>query len=160
MLRNSLKIALCGLTILILCACTNNKPLLVHSPQKARFSNIKIKADPYLEYLICGKINDALPLYIEHPENYLINITISEKSSSAVYTQEQVAKEQLRVVALIEIYDRQYNAIGSKLVDAFSTYEVCDDIPFSVLSSKKQARSTVAQELANAIVFAIRSLIK
>ena len=85
-------------------------------------------------------------------------MTIKENSSSAVYTQKQVAKEQLRMVASIVVYDREYNELGSRLVDAFSTYEVCDDLPYSVLASKNQAWNTVSQELANSIVMAVVSI--
>ncbi len=163
MLRNSFKIAFCGLTILLVVGgCSSTRPLLTESPsaKQLKHNNIKIKADPYVEYKIRCTIEKMLPFYIKNIENYMINIDINENSSSVVYTERQVAKEQLRISAKIEIYDKNYNKIQDKLVDAFSTYEVCDDLPFSVLASKKQARNSILNELANSIALAISSVLK
>lgn len=163
MLRNCLKVALCGLIGLSIHGCTSTRPLLPvvdRSGQSVESADVKIKAEPIVEYQISQVIARTLSNYVQNPQDYIITIKVTEHSSSALYTQKQVAKEQLRMAASINVYDKDYNEIGSKLVDAFSTYEVCDELPFSVLSSKTQARNTVTQELANSIVFAIVSIIK
>lgn len=163
MLRNCLKVALCGLIGLSINGCTSTRPLLSvvdRSGRSVESADVKIKAEPIVEYQISRVIARTLSNYIQNPQDYIITIKVTEHSSSALYTQKQVAKEQLRMAASINIYDKDYNEIGSKLVDAFSTYEVCDELPFSVSSSKTQARNTVTQELANSIVFAIVSIIK
>lgn len=163
MLRNCLKVALCGLIGLSINGCTSTRPLLSvvdRSGQSVESADVKIKAEPIVEYQISQVIARTLSNYVQNPQDYIITIKVTEHSSSALYTQKQVAKEQLRMAASINVYDKDYNEIGSKLVDAFSTYEVCDELPFSVLSSKTQARNTVTQELANSIVFAIVSIIK
>lgn len=158
MLRNSLKITLCGLIILCLCGCSSTRPLLVSDHQNVSLDNVKIKADPAIEYRVSGIIKRLLPHYVKDPENYVINITVKETSSSAVYTRKEVAKEQLRMAALIEVYDKEYNEIGSRVIDSFATYEVCDELPFSVLSSQTQARNTVADSLAESVVLAIKNI--
>lgn len=107
-----------------------------------------------------GIIERELPLYVENLQLYKINIDIKGQRSSAVYTERQVTKEQLRMAAKIQVHDKSYNELGERLVDAFSTYETCDNLPFSVLASKKQAVNAVLDELGNSIVFAIVSIIK
>lgn len=164
MLRNCLKVALCGLIGLSINGCTSTRPLLSvvdrGGQSVVESADVKIKAEPIVEYQISEVIARTLFNYVQNPQDYIITVKVTEHSSSALYTQKQVAKEQLRMAASINVYDKDYNEIGSKLVDAFSTYEVCDELPFSVLSSKTQARNTVTQELANSIVFAIVSIIK
>ena len=158
MLRDSLKGAICGLIVIALCGCSSTRPLLDSRHEELSLCNVKIKADPRVEYQISGIINRLLPHYVKNPKDYFIAVTIKESSSSAVYTQRQVAKEQLRMAASVVVYDREYNELGSRLVDSFSTYEVCDDLPYSVLASKNQAWNTVSQELANSIVMAVVSI--
>lgn len=164
MFRNNLKIAFCGLIILsvfLVGGCSSTRPLLIENSSNERFyNNINIKSDPYAEYRIRSIIEKSLPFYVSNIEKYMINIDVKENSSSVVYTERQVAKEQLRISAKIEIYDKNYNKLSDKLVDAFSTYEVCDDLPFSVLASKKQARDSILNELANSIVLAVASVLK
>ncbi|MDR1391355.1 MAG: hypothetical protein LBI95_03255 [Holosporales bacterium] len=160
MLRNSVKIAFCGLSIAIVAGCSSTQPLLLKSRSVHKFDNIKINAEPYSEYRIRRIVENTLPLYIERHDRYRINIELTERDLSAVYTEKQVTKEQLRIAAKIEIYDEQYNLIATMLTDAFSTYEVCDDLPFSVLASKKQAKDSVLTELANAIVLTISEVLK
>ena len=159
MLRNSLKIAFCGIISILLAACTATHPILVSGAQNTSLKNVKIKAEPKIEYRISGVVKRLLPHYVKDPNNYIINITVKESSSSAIYTQKEVAKEQLRMAALVEVYDKEYDKIGSRLVDSFSTYEVCDEMPFSVLASQTQARNAIADSLAESIITTIKNII-
>ncbi len=160
MLRNCFKIAICGLISLLLLGCSETTPLLTNANSIKGSFDINIKAKPYEKYRVMGIIERTLPLYIKDLSLYKINIEIKGQTSSAVYTERQVTKEQLRMAAKIQVYDKSYNELGEKLVDAFSTYETCDNLPFSVLASKKQAQNAVLDELANSIVLAIVSVIK
>ncbi len=159
MLRNSLQIAFGGLVALNLSACTNVKPLIVDETGDMPLKNLHIKADPYLEYKFLGVLQRLLSNYL--PDNCQHNVTIElqEHTSSAIYTQKDIAKEQIRITAHIDVYDSAYNHIGSKMLDAYSTYEACDEMPHSVASAKLQARDTVIQELAQASALAIKAII-
>lgn len=160
MLRNYFKITICGLISILLAGCSETTSLLSNSGNfKGKF-DISIKSEPYEKYRIMGIINRTLPLYVKDLKLYKINIEIKGQTSSAVYTERQVTKEQLCMAAKIQIYDKYYNELGERLVDAFSTYETCDNLPFSVLASKKQAHNAVLDELANSIVLAIVSITK
>ncbi len=160
MLRNCFKIAICGLISLLLLGCSETTPLLTNANSIKGNFDISIKAEPYEKYRVMGIVERNLPLYIKDLSLYKINIEIKGQTSSAVYTERQVTKEQLRMTAKIQVYDKCYNELGEKLVDAFSTYETCDNLPFSVLASKKQAQNAILDELANSIVLAIVSVIK
>lgn len=160
MLRNSLKIAFCGLIALLFQGCSETRSLLTKEQNYASKFDINIKAEPYEKYRILGIIERSLPLYVKDLSLYKINIEIKDQVASAVYTERQVTKKQLRMAARVQVLDKQYNQLGEKLVDAFSTYEVSDDLPFSVLSSKKQAQNAVMDELANSVVLAIAAIIK
>ena len=160
MLRNCIKIAICGLVSLYLSGCSETTTLLCSSYENKSNFDISIKSESYEKYRIMGIIERELPLYVENLQLYKINIDIKGQRSSAVYTERQVTKEQLRMAAKIQVHDKSYNELGERLVDAFSTYETCDNLPFSVLASKKQAVNAVLDELGNSIVFAIVSIIK
>jgi hypothetical protein len=84
-----------------------------------------------------------------------IRVTVTEKSSSVVYTEKQVAKEQLRLVAHVEVYDSEHNQLANKGLDVFSTYEVGDDMPYSDSISKTQVLEDMIQELANSVTLMI-----
>lgn len=160
MLRNYFKIAICGLISILLLGCSETTSLLNNSSNiKGKF-DISIKSEPHEKYRILGIIEQTLPLYIKDLTLYKINIEIKGQTSSAVYTERQVTKEQLHMAAKIQVYDKYYNELGEKLVDVFSTYETCDNLPFSVLASKKQSQNAVLDELANSIIFAIVAIIK
>jgi hypothetical protein len=161
MLRSSVKIALCGLICtLALVGCSSTRPLLPGKTSNQNSANIKIKADPYVEYKIRGVIEKSMLLYSINPNKYNINIEIKEYTASVVYTEKQVAKEQARIVAKIEVYDIDYNKLADKNVEAFTTYEVCDELPHAVQASRKQATNTVLDELAYSITMAIMSVLK
>ncbi|MDR0942410.1 MAG: hypothetical protein LBM19_02210 [Holosporales bacterium] len=159
MLRNSLKVAICGLIILATGGCSNTRLLLGNSRSLDNQGSydIKIKADPYAEYKIRNIIEKSLPLYGVDLKNYKITIVIVEKNSSVAYTEKEVAKEQVRIAAEIEIYDKEYNKLSEKCLDTFSTYEVCDTLPYSDLASRKQAINAMLNDLGNAITLAIVS---
>ena len=160
MLRNSLQIALCGLSVLLFVSgCTSTRPLLTgdNVGVQAILPNLKIKADQYVEYIVRRRIEKELPLYVKNIRDYNINITISEHYSDSVFTERQVTKEQVRMAARVEIFDKDYDEVASRLLDSFSTYEVCDDMPFSVAASRKQARRSVMENLAQSITLAITS---
>ena len=161
MLRNCFKIAICGIISLLLQGCFETTPLLgPFGNAKGKF-DISIKAEePYEKYRLTGRIERMLPLCVKDLHLYKINIEVRGQTASAVYTERQVTKEQLRMAAKIEVYDKAYSKIGEKLVDAFSTYETCDNLPFSVFAAKKQAKNAVLDELANSISLAIVSIVK
>ena len=164
MLRNNYKSSFYRLIILfgaILSACSETRSLL-GNPGRVQNSSLdlKIKADPYEEYRIRGIVEKQLPLYVADISMYKIDIEVKGQTASAVYTERQVTKEQIRMAAKITISDKHHNQLSEQVVDAFSTYEVCDDLPFSVLASKKQARDTVLNELANAIILSVSASVK
>lgn len=159
MLRDSLKIAFCGLAF-ILGGCGESTHFLVSfapcSVKPWMESNIRIKTnDPYVEYKVREVLENSLVGYGRQLENYIINIQIYEKSESAIYTEKQVAKEQIRMWTKVEIFDKYYNRISEKVIDSFSTYDVCDEQPFAALSSKNQVRDSVVIDLANSIFLVI-----
>lgn len=159
MLRDSLQIALCGLIVLNVTACTSVRPLIVCRSEHAELRNLHIKADPYVEYRFAGELRRILPQYIIDSDKYVITIEVNENTSSAIYTQKEVAKEQIRMTSHIAVYDSFYNHLGSKQLDTYSTYEVCDEMPYSIITAKKHARDTATQELAQASVLAVKAII-
>lgn len=124
-----------------------------------QLKNLHIKADPYVEYRFLGALQRLLLIYMPASTQYEITIEIKEHESSAIYTQKEIAKEQIRMTAHIDVYDSYYNHIGSKMLDTYSTYEACDEVPHSVTTAKLQARDTVIHELAQASALAIKAVI-
>lgn len=160
MLRNSVKIKICGLIAVLLSACSNTSSLLNNTKETESKFDLSIKSEPYEKYRIQGIIERCLPLYIRDASQYKINIELNSHDSPAVYTERQVTKGQLRIAAKVRVYDKSYNELGERLVDSFSTYETCDDLPFSVLASKTQAKNAVIDELGNSIALSIVSIIQ
>jgi hypothetical protein len=143
---------------LVLVGCEDIRPILTKTSQtRARYVNVKIKGDPYYEYRIRGIIERTLPSYHIKIDDYRISIELSETKSSVVYTTKQIAKDQIKVTASVTIHDKNFNPIATKKVDSYSTYEVCDDLPYADQASKKQATDSVLEDLANAIVLIIVS---
>ncbi|MDR3224213.1 MAG: hypothetical protein LBT03_01325 [Holosporales bacterium] len=161
MLRNNFKISLCGLIpcVVFLDGCSDTRPLIGKEAQAQKSNSIKIIADPYVEYKIRDTLETSLCSYEICIDDYRIYITINENDSSVVFTERQVAKEQLRMTAKVELCDKDYNKLAEKSVDTYSTYEVCDDIPYSALASRKQAIDAVLYELGNSITLVIVSCI-
>ena len=159
MLRDSLQVAFSGLVVLSLSACTTVKPLIVKETRNAQLKNLHIKADPYLEYKFVGTFQRLLSEYLPANNKYEITIELQEHTSSAIYTQKEIAKEQIRMTAHIEVYDSAYNHIGSKMLDTYSTYDACDEMPHSVITAKLHAQDTVIQELAQASALAVKVII-
>ena len=160
MLRNSIQSAICGLVIPCVVACSSTHPLLSEQTSPGGKAEVKIKATPYVEYRFLGMLSPLLEKYIPRVERYLITIEITEQSSSAVYTAKGVVKDQLRMIAKIEVYDKEHNSIGTKLLDTYATYEVSDELPSSGMSSKQNAINAVIKELAHSSVLAIRAIIE
>jgi hypothetical protein len=148
---------------LLTTGCTGIRPLLGDMQQNspdATYKNIKIIGDPYHEYRLRCVIEATLPSYPVNIDAHKISIELVEDKSSVVYTEKQVAKEQLKIAAKITICDLNYTVVSSKKVDAYSTFEVRDDLPYSDLASKKQTTDIVLNELAHSIVLAIVAGIK
>jgi hypothetical protein len=133
-------------------------PLLGNNPSNPNL-DIQIKAEPDTEYLMSRVLNRGLPYYVHTNDLLHIQVETKEHESAAVYTERQVAKNQLRLEANVRVLDKDYTELGSRKVDSFTTYEVCDDMPFSVVSAKKQARTSVTNDLANSIVLAIHNIL-
>ena len=159
MLRDSLQVTLCGLVALILSACTTVRPLIVKDTVSTQLKNLHVKADPYLEYRFVGAFQLLLSNYLPDNSQYEITIEIQEHISSAIDTQNEIAKEQIRMTAHINVYDSAYSHIGAKMLDTYSTYEACDEMPHSVTTAKLHARDAVIQELAQASALAIKAII-
>lgn len=159
MLRDSIQIAICGLISLTVSACTAVKPVIVDRFEHTKLKHLHIKADPYIEYRFAGELNRILSGYLVGDDAYVITIEIKENTSSAIYTHKEVAKEQIRMTSHIAVYDSSYNHIGSKCLDTYSTYESCDEMPYSVVTAKSHARDSVIQELAQASALAIKAII-
>jgi hypothetical protein len=145
---------------LVLFGCSSTRILLSGGETSNGSARIRIKSDPYAEYRIRGAIEKSLALYSTNLNRCNINIEIKENTASVVYTEKQVAKEQARIIAKIEIYDENYNKLAAKSVEAFSTYEVCDEFPHAVLASRRQATNTVLDELAHSITMVIVSVLR
>lgn len=159
MLRNSVQSALCGLIIPCVVACSSTHPLLSDKISQRGKAEVKIKATPYVEYRFLGALRPMLDKYIPDGERYLITIEITEQSSSAVYTAKEVVKDQMRMIAKVDVYDGEHNSIGTKLLDTYTTYEVSDELPSSGISSKQNAMNSVIDELACSSVLAIRAIL-
>ena len=160
MLRKSIQSAICGLVIPCVVACSSTHPLLSEQTSPGGKAEVKIKATPYVEYRFLGVLRPMLDKYIPDSERYLITVEITEQSSSAVYSAKEVVKDQVRMIEKIEVFDKEQNSIGSKVLDTYTTYEVSDELPSSGMSSKQNAMNSVIDELANASVLAIRAIIE
>jgi hypothetical protein len=66
----------------------------------------------------------------------------------------------MKITATVKVYDKNYRHIATKKLDSYSTYEVCDDLPYSGLASRRQAIDAILDDLAHSIIFAIISSIK
>ena len=159
MLRNSLQGAFCGLIFFCVTACTSTKPLFSAGGVEGTYNNVRIKADPFVQYRFSDVLNHTLPHYVPNLMKYIITINITESSLPAMYTSEQVAKDQMRIVAYIEVYDKEYTNIGSKTLDSLTTYEVGDDLPHTINLTRNQARISAINDLANASALAIREIV-
>ena len=156
MLRNSVQIALCGLVALT--ACTSTRPLLTQGKVKGISANIKIKAEPDVVYKFSGMLSKLQNEYLNNNE-FVVTIEIKEQTSSAIYTATETTKDQIRMTAKIDVYDKGYTHKATEILDTYSTYEIADELPFSAMSSKNNARETVIQELAHATALAIRAMV-
>ena len=158
MLRNCLQVTFSGLVTISLSACTNVKPLLATEAKSTHLNKLYIKADPYVGYRFSNVFQRLVSTYLPANTQYEITIEIKEHESSAIYTQKEIAKEQIRMTAHIDVYDNFYNHIGSKMLDPYSTYEACDEMPHSVTTAKLHTRDVVIQELAQASALAIKAI--
>jgi hypothetical protein len=121
---------------------------------------ITIEADPGIRYSIRNILEESLPLYLPKHSRLFIHIKIADRSASVVYTERQIAKEQLRLSAHITVYDSEHNQLGDKCLDVFSTYEVGDALPYSDTVSKSQVIESMTTELGNSITMAIVAVMK
>ena len=157
MLRNSVQIALCGLVALT--ACTSTHPLLIRDKAGGVFENIKIKAEPDVSYKFNGTLSRLIDEYVTTNE-FIVTIEIKEQTSSALYTATETTKDPIRMIAKIDVYDKGYTHKATKVLDAYSTYEIADELPSSAISSKNNAKDAVMQELAHATALAIKAMIE
>jgi hypothetical protein len=161
MLRNNLKIKICGLVIILLITGCSSTRLLLRSPVSHTSNKnipIKFKAEPYYEY----KLRDIIERYLNacsiNMQNYNISIEVKETESQIAFSEKDILKEQKRISAKVEIYDREYNEISSTLLDSSSTYEVNDNYPYAGISSKKASTESVLLDLGNNIALYIASV--
>ncbi|MDR1365116.1 MAG: hypothetical protein LBJ42_00835, partial [Holosporales bacterium] len=58
------------------------------------------------------------------------------------------------------IYDPNYVKIAEKRLDTFSTYDVCDTLPYADLASKRQASAAAINDLSNSVAMAIVAVLR
>ena len=163
MLRNSLKISICGLIASVLIGCSDTTPLLgdnVGACQCNSLDSIKIKADAYYEHVLRSRLSKILATYYDKLRNYKITVTLKEENDTAVYSDREVIKEQKRLIAHIEICDKNLKTVLEKVLDSFSTYEIKDEIPFASISSQKQVTNLLLNDISSNIGLVIIKFLK
>ncbi|MDR1609734.1 MAG: hypothetical protein LBR78_02685 [Holosporales bacterium] len=161
MLRNYLKIAVAGLT-LVVSGCQDTRCLLGETDRQfsdAADYKIKIKAEPYVEHIMSRTIERTLTSYGING-TYAINVTVEKHEAPVAFTEKEVAKEQIRLIAKIELYDSDYTKLAERKLDTFSTYDVCDTLPYADLASRRQANMAVINNLSESVAMAIVSALK
>jgi hypothetical protein len=90
-----------------------------------------------------------------------VKVTLEVHESPVAFTEKEVAKEQVRLAAKVEIYDDSYTRqLAEKRVDTFVTYDVCDTLPYADLASKRQAVAAAANDLGHSIAMIVVSALK
>ncbi len=162
MLRNCYKIAYSGLISIILVACQSTRPLLSSGPEIGHCGedSVIIDAEPADKFLIESKLKHMLRIYGFDFNKYNIKVEIAEYTEPAAFTGKQVVKEQIRIAARVTLYDKEFTQIASKVHDSFTTYEVSDTLPYSALTSKRQTRLTVLDDLVNGTVLQVVQMVR
>jgi hypothetical protein len=120
---------------------------------------MKIKAEPYVEHIMSHTIERALLGY-GIGGTYVINVTVEKHEAPVAFTEKEVAKEQIRLTAKVEIYDSDYNRLAERRLDTFSTYDVCDTLPYADLASRRQANVAVINNLSESVAMAIVAVLR
>jgi hypothetical protein len=120
---------------------------------------IKIKAEPRVERIMNRTIERTLTSY-GISNTYIINVTVEKHEAPVVFTEKEVAKEQIRLTAKIEIYSSDYTKLAERRLDTFSTYDICDALPYADLASRRQANVAVINNLSESVAMAIVSVLR
>jgi hypothetical protein len=148
--------------MLTLSGCQDTRCLLGNDGEQHPESmncKIKIKAEPHVEHIMSRTIERTMTSY-GISGTYVINVTVEKHEAPVAFTEKEVAKEQIRLTAKVEIYDNDYTKLAERKLDTFSTYDVCDTLPYADLASRRQANIAVINNLSESVAMAIVSVLK
>ncbi len=154
MLRNCAKITLCGIIITAISGCQNTTPLFKNNCDNSynNLSFIKIKApSPWMEHHMHRCLVAILGNRSENLKQYKIKINIKEYGDVAAFSEKEVVKEEQKLVAHLQIFDKKYVLLQDMTIDSYTTYDVSDSIPFATLSEKHSAYKLLIKNLSNEI---------
>ncbi len=142
-------------SIAIITGCHNTRALIVQSKAGCLLDSTRIKIEspnPAIEHQIRRNLLYKLSNYAKKLQNYTIAIKIQKESDTATFSEKEVIKEQMRLIASIKIFDKNNETILKKSVDSYSSYEVNDMAPFASVSSKIDAVNSTTNDISNAIM--------
>lgn len=162
-MRDCFKLTLYIVLFSFFCGCHNSRPLISNPGeyQSIDFKYIIIDApNPLIEYQMKRTLSYKLSNYSDKLRNYTIVIKLKKESDIAAFSEKEVVKEQVRLVAYIEIFDKNKQILAKKSIDSFSTYEVNDDVPFASISSKSETINVLINDISSSIASMVLSFLR
>lgn len=114
---------------------------------------------PSISHQIERTLAFKLSKYANQLKKYRIKIDVKKEGNIAAWSDKEVVKEEMRLVATVGIMTSAYLPLTTKTIDVFATYEVNDLAPFASISSKTQTVQALANDLSNVVAMLILSFI-
>ncbi|MBQ8650937.1 MAG: hypothetical protein IJ481_00190 [Alphaproteobacteria bacterium] len=161
MLRNYIKSSYCGLIAILVSSCSTTN-FLLEDTNRAQCVNddLMIVGEPFYEYKLRSQLPKNLRSHGFDFSKHKIKVILSERGGSVAFTGGGIAKEQIRLIANVILYDKNYTKLSEKVLDAYTTYEISDRIPYAAHSSKEQAKDIVIEELAYSIAIMATEMVR
>jgi hypothetical protein len=124
----------------------------------ARTPVIDIRADPYYQFRLREVVERDLSTFGIDLRKLKIKVTVTDLDEPAAFSELEIIKEHIKMVATIEIYDDKGNLVSKNSVDSIAMYDVSDEFPYSGLASRKASIDVLLNDLGHAIALNIRFL--
>lgn len=148
---------------MVIAGCHNTRSLVTQCEWGYFLDPTRIKIEspnPAIEHQIRRVLLYRLSNYAEKLLDYTIAIKIQKESDTAAFSEKEVIKQQMRLIASVRILDKNKEVVLKKSIDSYSSYEVNDIAPFASVSSKMDAMSSITNDISNAITAIILTFLR